>query len=338
MNDPRIVIDISLYNDHVQPDELEGVDAVILKSGSGMQRDPKFEANGTVLAKAGISLMAYYWDDIIRDPAEQAEWALEDIAKVGLPIKVLWADQEQWWSNWNEWHDAIIHRVDWSSISRASSKNISLHNSIFMKTLTSKMSGGLCGVYTSRGFTASWAPETKSWIGYYYLWVAHYGRQPQTWTEMTWAELKELWLPKYKPNIPDGGNVEKLVGHQFTGDRCILPGVYGSASKLACLDVNVFDGAFIDRIKASDATVKGSKLRQGQPDVWPKTKPDAKKGSNFVVNVYALNIREGPGTNYNVRGTLTQNQQVAVTERQGNWAKLASGGWVYAAYLTPVVK
>jgi uncharacterized protein YgiM (DUF1202 family) len=61
-------------------------------------------------------------------------------------------------------------------------------------------------------------------------------------------------------------------------------------------------------------------------------------GAKFLVNVDALNIRKGSGTNFPVLGLLTKNQQVTVTERQGKWAKLESGGWVYAAYLTPLGK
>jgi hypothetical protein len=336
MNDPRIVIDISKWQDHIKPDELEGVEAVILKSGSGMNRDPKFEKHGTVLANAGIPLMAYHWDDIIVDPAGQAEWALEDIVNVGLPIKFLWADQEQSWTDWDEFHDAALSRIPWSSVKRASSKNISLHNSIFMKTLSAKAPKGLCGVYTNRGFTSSWANETKSWIGDYQLWVAHYGNHPKKRTEMTWTELKQKWLPDYKPALPEGADAQKLLGHQFTGDRCMLPGVYRNASEHSPLDVNVFDGAFIDQIKTSNVLVKAKKTEENQPPAWPDSLLNTDKGSIFIVNVDVLNIRKGPGTNFSVQGFLTKNQQVTVTERQGKWAKLESGGWVYASYLTPV--
>ena len=131
MKDPRIVIDISKWQDHVKPDELDGVEAVIIKSGSGMRRDPKFEEHGAMLANAGITLMAYHWDDITMDPSEQAEWALEDIDKTGLPIKFLWADQEQSWIDWEEFHDAALHKIAWSEVKRASSKNISLHNHVY---------------------------------------------------------------------------------------------------------------------------------------------------------------------------------------------------------------
>ena len=338
MNDPRIVIDISKWQDHVRPDELDGVEAVILKSGSGMSRDPKFEKHGTTLADAGIALMAYHWDDITIDPSEQAEWALEDIAKTGLPIKFLWADQEQSWIDWDEFHDAALNRIAWSEVRRASSKNISAHNSAFMKTLASRASKGLFGVYTNRGFTSSWAKETKSWIGEYHLWVAHYGVQPKKRTEMTWAELREKWLPDYTPALPEGADAQKLLGHQFTGDRCVLPGVYRNATDLSSLDVNVFEGTFIDQIKTNKDLVKAKKAEANQPPAWSSSILKTSVGTKFLVNVDALNIRKGSGTNFPVLGLLTKNQQVTVTERQGKWAKLESGGWVYAAYLTPLGK
>jgi uncharacterized protein YgiM (DUF1202 family) len=336
MNDPRLVIDISLYDDHVNPAELAGVAAVILKTGGGLRRDPKFVANGTALAQAGIPLMGYYWDDIALDPAHQAEWALDDLAKAGLPIKALWIDQEQWWSNWDEWYAALANKIGWSDVSCASAANISLHNSIFMKTLDAKVSTGTYGVYTSRGFTASWEPQSKSWIGGYNLWVAHYGNQPQIRTPMTWDQLKQNWFPSYAPNLPDGAAPQKLVGHQFTGDRCLLPGVYTADGNPVPLDVSVFDGAFMDKLMASPDVVKGANLMQNQPDTWQGALPAAGQGSAFLVSAYVLNVRQGPGPNNAILGTLTQHQQVTVTSRQGNWALLSSGGWVYAPYLTPV--
>jgi hypothetical protein len=301
-----------------------------------MSRDPKFEAHGTALANAGITLMAYHWDDITVDPAGQAEWALENIAKTGLPVKYLWADQEQSWVDWDEFHDAALHKIAWSEVRRASSKNISAHNHAFMKALASRTSKGLFGVYTNRGFASSWAKETKSWIGDYQLWVAHYGNQPDKRTEMTWAELKQKWLPNYKPALPEGADAQKLLGHQFTGDRCMLPGVYRNATDRSSLDVNVFAGAFIDQIKTSKDLVKAKKAEENQPPVWPETLVNTSAGAKFIVNVDALNIRKGAGTNFAVQGILTKNQQVTVTERQDKWARLASGGWVYAAYLTPI--
>ena len=336
MNDPRLVIDISLYDDHLKPEELVGVEAVILRTGSGLKRDPKLVANGTALAQAGVTLMGYYWDDISLDPAHQAEWALDDLAKVGLPIKALWIDQEQWWSNWDEWHAAIANKIAWSEVASASGSNISLHNSVFMKTLADRISTGAYGIYTSRGFTASWEPQSKSWIGGYNLWVAHYGNQPQQRTPMTWDQLKKNWFPNYAPNIPDGGSPQKLVGHQFTGDRCLLPGVYTSSGSPVPLDVSIFDGDFLDGLKSSPDVVKGKTVVQNQPDTWNGNPPKPGQAAAFVVNVFALNVRQGPGPNNAIVGTLSQNQQVSVSSRQGNWALLASGGWVYAPYLTPV--
>jgi len=335
MNDPRLVIDISLYDDHVNPAELSGVEAVILKTGGGMQRDPKFITNGTALANAGITLMGYYWDDITLDPAQQAEWALNDLAKVGLPIKALWIDQEQWWSNWDEWHAAVANRIAWSDVSSASPANISLHNYIFMKTLDSKVATGSYGVYTSRGFALSWEPQCSGWIGGYSLWLAHYGNQPQVRTPMTWDQLRANWLPNYAPNLPVGATAAKLIGHQFTGDRCLMQGVYTASNNPTPLDISIFDGAYLDGLKKGP-NVTGKDLMQHQPDTWQANPPQAGVPTAFQVNVYALNVREGPGPNNPVIGTLSMHQQVSVTSRQGNWAQLANGGWVYAPYLTPL--
>ena len=334
MNDPRLVIDISKWQDHINPDELEGVEAVIIKSGSGMSRDPKFEKHGAAIAAAGITLMAYHWDDITIDPSEQAEWVLDDINKTGLPIKFLWADQEQSWLDWDEFHAAAFNKIAWSEVRRASSKNISAHNNTFIKTLASRMSKGLCGVYTNRGFTSSWARETKGWIGNYPTWVAHYGNQPKKRTELSWAELMQKWLPDYSPALPEGADINHLLGHQFSGDRFVLPGVYRNATDLSSLDVNVFEGAFIDKLKARKTTVKAKKTKENQPPAWPPSALKTEAGSQFLVNVDALNIRKGPGTNFAIQGLLTKNQQVTVIERQGKWANLDSGGWVYAVYLT----
>ena len=155
---------------------------------------------------------------------------------------------------------------------------------------------------------------------------------------MTWAELRQKWLPNYKPSIPDGADVEKLIGHQFTGDRCILPGVYRDATDFLPSDVNVFDGGFIDQIKTSKATGQSQKGQGKSAACLVRYPAEHQKGSKFLVNVDALNIRKGPGTEHEVKGILTKNEQVTVEERQGKWARLTSGGWVYAAYLTPVRK
>jgi FAD/FMN-containing dehydrogenase len=48
----------------------------------------------------------------------------------------------------------------------------------------------------------------------------------------------------------------------------------------------------------------------------------------------ALNIHSGPGTSYNVTGTLNNGQRVTLSGRyDNNWAELASGGWIPTQYL-----
>ena len=59
---------------------------------------------------------------------------------------------------------------------------------------------------------------------------------------------------------------------------------------------------------------------------------EIKEGSTAYVTADKLNIRSGPGTNYNKRGSLTQGYKVEVLEMDGDWAKIAEG-WVSAKYL-----
>jgi uncharacterized protein YgiM (DUF1202 family) len=53
--------------------------------------------------------------------------------------------------------------------------------------------------------------------------------------------------------------------------------------------------------------------------------------------VHAVNVRKGPGTQFNVVGLMEQNTKVRVVEIQGQWAHLDNDAWVYAPYLSPVV-
>ena len=77
--------------------------------------------------------------------------------------------------------------------------------------------------------------------------------------------------------------------------------------------------------------------------VWPKDKPtigefqgNGKAGTYFYVNARILNVRSGPGEDYEVRETFSEGQQVPVYEIKGDWAKVQNSpvpGYVYKAYL-----
>ncbi len=326
---PRLVVDVSHYDDHLDAQLLKnaGVAAVIVRSGSGMQRDPKFVAHGQAVVDAGLILMAYYWDDILCDPANQALWAIEDIASTGLPVKFIWADQEQWWTNWQAWLAARKNEIPYSAVPRASADNINQHNRLFAYILHNLYPQS--GIYSNYGFVTTWAPPVKEWLALYPLWVAHYGRQAKTSINCTWEALKKEWLPNYPVLFPPGAKEEWVFGHQFTGDVFRLPGIYDAANHPMPTDVSMFSEEFLNVISAGHVPPKPPD--NPGPDVPPEGAPE------YYVNVPALNVRSGPGTAYNIVGWLTKNTTVHVDRIQDQWAHLEGGdSWAWGPYLTPV--
>ncbi len=60
-------------------------------------------------------------------------------------------------------------------------------------------------------------------------------------------------------------------------------------------------------------------------------KETSKKGQGYLVRVSvpALNIRKGPGTNYNIAGVIRDKGTYTITDEKEGWGKLKSGaGWI----------
>ena len=51
------------------------------------------------------------------------------------------------------------------------------------------------------------------------------------------------------------------------------------------------------------------------------------------VNTSGLNVRTGPGTQYDILGQLAEGDPVLIFEEQGNWVRIEPGGWVHAAFI-----
>jgi uncharacterized protein YraI len=325
---PKLVIDVSRYDDHIDAKLLKkaGVKAVIVRSGSGMVRDPKFISHAQAAADAGLILMAYYWDDILFDPTNQALWAVEDIVSTGLPVKFIWADQEQWWTNWNAWNSARKGTIPYSQVPKAPAASISQHNRIFAGVLHALYPQS--GVYSNYGFVTTWAPPIKDWLNLFPLWVAHYGRQPKTPIDISWEGLQKEWLPNYSLLVPPGAKEEWIFGHQFTGDSFRLPGIYDTANHNMLTDVSVFSEAFLKVVEAGQNPT--------QPPAVPDPDTPPVGASAYIVNVPILNVRKGPGTSYAIISTLKKNAVVNIDKIQDNWAHITGGNsWTWAPYLTP---
>lgn len=330
ITDPILVTDHSHWDMLIKPQELidGGVTDVILKAGSGLTIDARFHNHGAAVAKYSqyLRLHAYWWDDPLVSGNLQADYAQTVLKKSGLPVLSLWADMEQWWSNWNKWLSARAGKLAWSSVPVFKPSSLESHCRSFAEAIAKIWP--VTGIYTGRGFITTYAPGMKNWLGNYKVWFAAYGRQPATPTKLSWRDLRENWLPNYDPIIKDTGVVkENLVGHQFTGDRCLLPGSYGDALglKRKALDVSVFQRSFMEHL---------GEVSSGEP-VLPLPAP-APSGTAFIFLGSHLWVRNVPSeTNARLIDSLSKDQRVVVLEIQGEWARLENpAGWVRLNWLT----
>jgi hypothetical protein len=304
---------------------------VILKAGSGKEVDSRFLKNGAEVAKYSkyLRLHAYWWDDPIIGGNAQADFAARTLKSSGLPVLSLWGDMEQWWSDWNKWMAARLGRIPWSQVPVIQPWALDSHCKAFAEALAKVWP--VTGIYTGRGFITTYAPSMKNWLGKYKVWLAAYGRQPAVATKMTWQELREKWLPDYDPIFKDTGIVkENIVGHQFTGDRCLLPGGYQDilGLKRKAMDVSVFQRAFMEHL---------GEVNPGGPSQPPDPNPiPPPAGIPYIFLGSHLWVRDQPNeTTSRLIDSLTHDQRVLVVEIRGDWARLEKpAGWVRLAWLT----
>ena len=78
-----------------------------------------------------------------------------------------------------------------------------------------------------------------------------------------------------------------------------------------------------------------SKLTSEVKPVTHKINNNTNNKSTYKVKVTAdaLNYRKGPGTNYDVIGTITNKGIYTIVEERNGWGKLKSGaGWISLKY------
>jgi hypothetical protein len=95
---------------------------------------------------------------------------------------------------------------------------------------------------------------------------------------MSWAQLKSYWLPDYNIRLATGQPEAQVMGHQFTGDACILPGTTAQNGRCMAVDVSVFKHEFMDGLRGTVTPV-------------PTPVPAPLNYVEYVVNRPAINIR-----------------------------------------------
>ena len=305
-----LVADGSLWNDHINPQELidGGVVSVIL--GLYRQWDgSKFVLNTNCkrilgqLKNSSLIVQTYSYFYPQWNPTIEANWYIDQILSCGVSVTFSWADCE---------NAEVV--MDENVRSEKYRQFTDVCASRFPNT----------GVYTNKSFILDHAPQMDLWIGKYKNWVPHYGNQPKVAEQMTWETLKSKWLPNYDIILSKAQKPEIVVGHQFTGDVCILPGFYNAQGQRMSLDVSVFKPEFIASLG----------------NYVPLPPPPPPPTNLYVVNVGAVNVRGGPSTSYPILTTLPRYTQVTVWgEPSGGYSRIdsaTSNRWVFTNYLTKV--
>jgi hypothetical protein len=327
--DPVLAPDVSVWCNHINPKEFEdagcgsvvvGLYATIDSKGVKVLSPISRQQCTDVATKSSMVLQAYFWDDIIRDHLQQVEWLVQTVKKEGFPIKWVWVDQEQWWLDWTAWQQARGGKIPWSSVSIGSPAKINSHFENFNRQLYSQIPQS--GVYTNNGFVSTWAPGMNKWLSQYRAWVPHYGRQPKEATRMTWKQLQENWMPNYNIALSAGQRPELVVGHQFTGDKCMLPGSYSQSGGVLPLDVNVFSKAFIEDIQAGDSGSIPAPAPVPQPAYV-----------DYVVLYARINVRAYPSSTATWVRFAVKDEILHVVKIEYGWAQLLDGTHVCADYL-----
>jgi hypothetical protein len=173
-------------------------------------------------------------------------------------------------------------------------------------------------VYTRTSFIKDRAPQMLGWVTNFPLWLAAwpYARGK---VKTTWEELRGKWLPKSSPTLPKGAS--HYTFWQWSGDKFILPGLYGST-----VDLNWFNG---------NQDEYSSWLEDGDIDPIPPEEPWSK---TWYRARYRINIRKDPGDMRvtAIIGKLQQGEKVQIYQRGvmgGNtWAEIKGRGWVAEVY------
>jgi len=296
-----LAIDISGWQPKLDAQTLReaGVELVILKSSEGLATDSCFRDNAKRLLDGGIRIAAYHFIRFGIDPTLQAKYCLGAIA--GWPLEFIAGDIER---HYGKGVNAFTPKhVDWHA-----------------KTFMSVLAGQDCYrpvVYTNEGTINTYS--LGSWMQAYPSWLAAYlfRWHPEQRIKLSWDDLKQVWTPpvgKY-PFVPP--NAGKLCGWQWSGDRFVLPGVWGDTAgkRDTCLDVNLFDAKW---------------LGFGNTPVIPVPAPkEANTAKSATVTATVLNVRTGPGATYQIVAALYQGDQVKIAGEKYGWGRLAdSERWI----------
>ena len=296
----QLVVDVEEFKKFINPTPLldAGVRMVVVKA------DGMFKTNGKILANAGMPIASYQYISSSRDAKQQADTIISEIENSQLPLlPVIFLDfEEPFGAKKSDFNNAF-----WQRYSKLAEE--------LFETLRER--GRHVVGYTRASFVNEFVPQARDWMGDYEWWLAEYISIDNQFT--TWKRLLEKFLPgTIELRLPFGVPLSNVVGHQFTGDKLSLPGLYGD-NDYSAVDVCLFSGDFLDGIGATPK---------------PAPLPPASLIGEVTAS-WGLRARKGPGKTFDKTYLLKKGHPVEVLEVKDGWARLRSHEetWVSASWL-----
>jgi hypothetical protein len=327
----ELVVDGSLWNHHLKAAELlaGGVRHVVIGlykywDGTRYILHPNSQRLCEQAISGGLNLQTYFYYYPERDPVVEANWYVDMMLEKKYPVLFAWADCEAF--------KAVMD------------PNVrSEQNRRFCEQLGYRFP--LMGLYAAKWYIDAYAPKMNDWIGEYAAWPSHYGRIPAAITKMSWQELRANWLPNYDILLAPG-QVGKAVGHQFVGDRIVLPGLYDELGNAMTTDVSTFDKVFLDHLVPTPMPQPTMCNCCGQP---LQVTPSVPVPPSVPANVYCAKPLHNPNVHApwwdgpTIGILIEQNSRVVVDIETEPYyyhftptAQFPQGGWVYKAYMQKV--
>ena len=143
-----------------------------------------------------------------------------------------------------------------------------------------------------------------------------------------WLKIKEGWVYSAYVKMDDGSTVytEYKNAVVTANELNIRNGPSLSAQKI---------GSLVKNQKVEVLETSGDWVRTNYGWVnknYVKMVSAASANNTGTVTASALNIRSGPGTNYDRLGSLQRGETVTILENKGGWYRISSG-WVSANYI-----
>lgn len=354
--------DISFYQDnpttpqHVDFVKMKQVaDFVIIRAGQNLWADREFHYNWMEAKNAGLPRGSYWFYDSRADPKQQAEKWISTLGN-DLGELPLFLDLEESYNGpykgWQRWYDCL-------------------------ERLKALVGGKEICIYTGYYYWTPNAPDPNTnpanleYFHQYPLWIANYKvlkpRVPLPWGEDEWlfwqyteegdgaaygVESKEIDLNYFNGDLAAFRarfNLQDTAKYKV--DLSIRSGAGDTYTVLGQLQHN-------DVIEKLETSAEWTRIKRGQDNLtgWmlnthlvsleappppPPPGPTPPPYQWYRVNTAVLNLREGPGTHFNIIAKLNYNEMVEglLLSADQLWLNLRRSdgmeGWASMDYLVP---